>query len=68
MSEPVKLITSRPDSERAKDLKRAVPELLVKICELLDEAGEAGLAVNFQLGRDWRGKNVIANFNVVKVL
>ena len=67
MSEPIKLLTTRADADVAADVKRGVAELLSQVAALMDSAQDAGLTVNFTMGKDWRGKSVIAALTVARV-
>lgn len=68
MPEPIKLITTRSDADVATDIKNALADRLARVCELMDVAQDAGLTVNFSIGKDWRNRNVIVGLSVVKVL
>lgn len=43
--EPVKLVSTKPETEIAADLKRRIEEALVPVCALMDEAAAQGLQV-----------------------
>ena len=70
MSEPkLEIINpSKTDAAVAADLKRDTGELLKKVAALLDEANRHGMRIQFQLGVDGFGRNVVANLDVMKVL
>ena len=67
MTEPIKLLTTRSDADIAADVKRGVADLLSQVAALIDSAQDAGLTVNFTIGKDWRGKNVVVSLSVAKV-
>ena len=61
-------ISGRSDREVATDLKARVRVALEGVAALMDEANRSGMQVQFQIGLDGFGRNVVASLNVVRVL
>lgn len=61
-----RLVTTRPDSEVAKELKERVSAALVGVMSVLDDARAAGFQINFNLGNDYLGKTAIQMLTVAK--
>lgn len=58
----------QPEKETANELKQRI-RLALSVClEIMDEATRNGMVIQFQLGVDGFGRNVISALNVVKVL
>ena len=66
MSEPVSLVTTKPDAERAAELRVNLEKALAPVCEVLDEIVEAGFQGVYQTNLDYRKKNVITLIKIVK--
>lgn len=48
----------------AQEMKTTVAAKLDELCKLMDEAQEMGLKVEFQLGIDQHGHNVVGRYDV----
>lgn len=66
MDTPVTLVTTKPDAERAKDIRAKIEEALGPVCCVMDEAVAAGFTIGFQLAPDYRQRHVIALLKVTK--
>lgn len=67
-NEPVRLVPTLTDAEKATDYKRRMGDLLVPIVELMTEAKKDSMALNFTLQYDGMGRAFIQILTVVKEL
>lgn len=65
---PAILKTGPTDKELAADIRRKMAAALGDVGGIMDEADEKGLSVSFQIGKDFRGKNVIVGLVVSRPL
>ena len=56
------------DAILAKQAREEMTIKLLDICATMDRYRRDGLEVNFNIGINQQGKNVIANFSIVKPL
>ena len=68
MSDPVKLVTSKTDVERAAELRALATPLLQQLCTIMDDARRDGLTLNFGIGADSFGRHTVNALTVVKPL
>lgn len=68
MNEPLKIITGTSDQELANDLRKRMQAALVPVCEIMREADQAGLELNFNIGRDQYGRRNVAALTIVRPL
>jgi len=68
MTELTLASTGRSDRDVAADLKARIREALTEVAAVMDEANRCGMRVQFSLGIDSFGRNVVASLDVVRVL
>ena len=67
IDDPAVVATIRPDREVAANLKNEMQAALAVAAGIMDVANRSGMKVQFQLGIDGFGRNVIASLDIVKV-
>ncbi len=68
MTEPLKIVSSRPDKEIADDIRARLNEALDEVLEIMREGDQAGLQVGFSIGRDQYGKQTVTALTIVRPL
>ncbi len=68
MTEPLKIVSSRPDKEIADDIRARLNEALDAVLEIMREGDQAGLQVGFSIGRDQYGKQIVTALTIVRPL
>jgi hypothetical protein len=69
MTEPPKMVPSKPDAEFAADIRARLTEAIKPALAIMDEAIAAGLVVNFQIGATPPlGKHALNNLSIVRPL
>lgn len=63
---PVRLVTNTPDAERAAQIRANVIKALEPVLAELDDAKKDGFTVQFTLGADALGRNVIQALRLSK--
>jgi len=58
----------RSEADIAANLKTRMRNALVEVCEIMDEARNAGLVLNFQVGPNGFGKYGVQDITVIKPL
>jgi len=66
MNEPVKLVTTKPDSELAKELKEELVSGAQAWLEACTKAHKAGFGVQANFGPNYLGQYVIQSLMLVK--
>jgi hypothetical protein len=66
MSEPLHLVTTKPDAEVVAEIKEKVAAALRQVCVAFDDAKASGFEVGFQVGPDFLGKFQITQLTVMK--
>lgn len=66
MNEIVKLAADNPDSKNAEDIKAVLLPALSKICDILDDARRLNLVINFNVGQDMTGKNIVSTITIAR--
>ena len=61
------IVLGKSDADKAADLKARLGEALGHVGEIMDKAQAEGFQVNFAMGKDYRGVNVVANLQIMKV-
>ena len=68
MPEPLSIVPGKSDKEVADDLRNKFEEAMKTVLSIMDEANEAGLSMTFNVGIDYKGKNILSNLTVFKKL
>lgn len=68
MTEPTIIASGMNEADRAAELHARCRAKLGEITAILDEANTHGMRIEFGLGMDGYGRNVIARMEVVKSL
>ena len=68
MTEPLKIVSARPDKEIADDIRARLNEALDAVLEIMREGDQAGLQVGFSIGRDQYGKQIVTALTIVRPL
>jgi phosphoglycolate phosphatase-like HAD superfamily hydrolase len=67
-TEPLKLVTTKPDAEMAAEFKQKLIQVYEPLLVLLDEINDAGFQAGIQTGKGGPlGKNIIQQLQVSKV-
>lgn len=66
MNEPVKLVTSRPDTEVAKEIRIGLETAMQPLLEKINAAKALGFDVAFALSPTYNGSIGIANLTISK--
>jgi hypothetical protein len=68
MNDAIKLTTTKPDHELAKEIVDDLMAALAPVCAVLDRATEAGLEVQFQTGLNAFKKTAVVAIKVSRPL
>lgn len=60
------LATVQTDADKAAIWRQVLTERLLALCELMDQLHDDGFEAMFGLGRDGRGKQIIAQLSISK--
>lgn len=52
--------------DKAKEFKDLMNQKLKSICQLMDAANAAGFKINFNVGEDPTGKNIITKLDLLR--
>lgn len=66
MSDPIGLVTTKPDSELASEYRERIEKLLTQLCDIVNEARVHGLRIGFQTQDTPMKKHVIADITVAR--
>lgn len=58
--------TRKRDEELAEEIRKEIVNKLIDLCLTLDQAKDNGFVVSFQLGFDWRQKQIIQSLIIAK--
>jgi hypothetical protein len=50
-NDPVKLVTTKPDTEVAAELKKEAEAKLLELCAIMNRASRAGFVIGFNVGQ-----------------
>jgi hypothetical protein len=64
----VTLAPGKSDAEAAAEIRAEAGDALKRLCDIMDRAKAAGLAVTFRIGPDQFGRNVVQEIAVVRPL
>ncbi len=68
MNEPLAIVPAKSDKEMAAEFRQRMTAALNGVCEIMREADQAGLQIDFALGRDQYARRVIAGLTIVRPL
>jgi hypothetical protein len=63
-----KLVPGRSDIELAKEIRADFAIAIVPVCEILDRAIQAGFVINFTVGPNVLGRQVLKDLTIAKHL
>lgn len=68
MTDPIEFKMPKSDAELAKEFRERMTAALIGVCDIMHEADQAGLQIDFALGRDQYARRVIAGMSIVRPL
>ena len=68
MTDPITLITPQSDKELAADFRKRMEAALLVVCDIMREADQAGLQIDFSISRDQYARRVIGGISVARPL
>lgn len=68
MSEAIQLVAGKPDVELAEEIKERLIVALRPALDIMSEARKAGLQVQFGIGPDATGREMLTALQIIRVL